>query len=193
MRLGVVGKLTTPLPFLAMRKFCVCCGIPYHYNTENPKGATPYNCPSCQKRGAKQDKKLRLLFIAGNDDVRCRVCGYDRYIESLTTYPVKDFIRKTDPDTIAKKSFVICFNCKAALDSKQIIMEVKDSSAYPVSVGFYDNNVVIDQNPIVQKILRPSSDDAVLLEVVNEKEKLTELRSVSPPKKGSGGSNPEEV
>lgn len=125
------------------------------------------------------------MFIAGNDEIRCRICGYDRWIEALTTYPAKDFINKTDPEVVAKKSFVCCLNCKAALEARQITMEVKDSNAYPVEVGFYDTQVTIEQNPIVQKILRPAfSDDSEELEVVNEPIKEKELRIVSPQKKG---------
>lgn len=185
--MGVAGTIRYPL-YLMNKKFCISCGIPYIYNSNNPRGATSSACASCSKKNAKQDKRLRSLFIAGNDDVRCRVCGYDRWIEALTTYAVKDFIKKTEPDEVSRKSFVCCLNCKAALEAKQIAMEVKDSSAYPVAVDFYDTQVIIEQNPIVQRILRPPfSDDSIDLEVVpNEPEKEQEFRTVTPEKRVRG-------
>lgn len=166
--------------FVPMRKeLCVGCGLSYNYDPSDPKGATSVLCPSCQKRESRKKKRYDLLLIAGNGEVQCRCCGYRKFPYALNLLGVKDYLLSspTDEDK-ARSSCLVCLNCKAAIDNGDIKYTVVNANCYPVEVNFYETQVTVVEQPIKEHLRRTDSS-AIDMEVVHEKEKPGELRSVS--------------
>lgn len=175
-----------------MKELCVGCGLQYEYNPSDPRGATSIHCPSCQKKESRKKKRYDLLKLAGNGEVRCRCCGYSRFAYAINLHCVKDYLISTPTDEEkARASFLVCNNCKAAIDSGDIKFTVRNSNSYPIDVGFYETNVTVTEKEMPQFIHKKS--DAVEMEVVDESEEQGQSRSVSRASKRLGGSKTIDV
>lgn len=122
---------------------CLSCGRDYAYDSANPKGASNKHCSNCRKKNTKRLKKLCLLNIATNDDVKCRICGYAKCIDALNLMDTRSFLVAPEEKERAMSQYVLCNNCKAEVDSGDVEFQVNDSKKYPVDVSFFVTNVVI--------------------------------------------------
>lgn len=165
------GWGNSPPSFFTM-EVCIECGTTYEYRSDNPKGATPSLCNSCQKKSAKFQKKLKLLLISGNGSLNCRCCDYRKSPHALTSICVKGFLSKPQPEIEAQNSFLVCLNCKARIDAKEISYSAT-TKPY-MKVRFWETRVTIEEKEIPDHI---TFADSIILDVVEE---IPTARRVSP-------------
>lgn len=149
-------------------------------------------CACCLKRNSRWSKKLKLLLISGNGDVCCRACGYRKYPKSITQIDGRERITKVADDKKAEESFLVCLNCEGAIKSGELRYEVMDIKARPIVVAFYDTRVSIVEVKLTDHI-KETSANSQELEVVDAKEEVGKLRSVSRETHRMGGSNPGDL
>ena len=112
------------------------------------------------------------MTIAGNGNMRCRKCGYDRpcslnLMDAVSRLEIST--TQEQREAAARTQFILCNNCLGELQANEVEFKVTDSKVYPVEVEFYSRFVRVVRQKIEAKV--NYSHDAIEPEITREEPK----------------------
>lgn len=126
---------------------CLDCGRDYEYDSNNPMGSSSLRCPACRKKDSEKNKKIILFNIAGNENIRCRKCGYSRCLNAIVLADTKLYLNpattQEEKEKRAKTQYLLCLNCSTEIKSGEVEAKIINTKVYPVEVEFYERRVQI--------------------------------------------------